>query len=486
MAETSKLLKRLAELETSARALDPGPAARASLAHAALGYSERFLAGLPAAPAYAPPGFTPGAEDFPLTEAPADITDVLQTLEARIDTGGANPASAGYLAYVPGGGLYPSALGDFLADVSNRYAGAYFTAPGAVQLERALLRWMADLVGFPAGAGGDLTSGGSIATLSAIVAAREHHELRARDVPASVVYLTEQTHHCVDKALRVAGLRECVVRRVPTDAASRMQPQALAQAIRADRTAGLRPWLLVASAGTTDTGAVDPLAPLAEIARREGLWLHVDAAYGGFFLLTAQGRERLAGIEQADTVVMDPHKGLFLPFGTGALLARDERCLAAAFSQRAGYLAVAPGDRDDVPWPADLSPELSRPFRGLRLWLPLRLFGLRAFRDALEEKLLLARYFHEQLGRFAGFERGPAPELSIVTYRYRPRTGDADAFNRRLLDAVIADGRVFISSTYLAGALTLRFAALHFRTHREHVDELLARLQSAVARLGSP
>ncbi len=321
-------------------------------------------------------------------------------------------------------------------------------------------------------AGGDLTSGASLATLEAVVTARDAAGIGSSDVARSVVYLTEQAHHCVEKALRITGLGECIVRWVDIDDRRRMKAEGLEQAVVADREAGLNPWLVVATAGTINAGAVDPLAAVADITDAHGLWLHVDAAYGGFFLLTDYGRRTLRGIERSRTVVMDPHKGLFLPFGSGALLAREETQLASAHRYSATYLsdARAAGGAFSA---SDLSVELSRPFRGPRVWLPLGLFGLAPFRAALKEKLLLARYFHAELSALDGWELGPEPDLSVVTYRYLPRRGDANEFNRRLLEGVLADGRAVISATNLDGNYTLRLAVLHYRTHLDDIDMLL-------------
>jgi glutamate/tyrosine decarboxylase-like PLP-dependent enzyme len=351
-------------------------------------------------------------------------------------------------------------------------------------MERSLVRWMAELVGYPESAGGDLTSGASVANLEGIVTARDAMGILSADVPRSVVYLTGQTHHCVDKALRVSGLAEAIVRHVPLDDRWRMRADALAAAVEADLGTGLRPWLVVATAGTTDTGAVDPLADIADIADAHGLWLQVDAAYGGFFLLTEHGRQLLAGIERSGSVTMDPHKGLFLPFGSGALIVRDERQLAEAHRYSAGYLDDA-READRVFSPSELSIELSRPFRGPRLWLPLKLFGLAPFRAALEEKLLLARYAHDRLAEMPGWQVGPEPDLSIVTCRYLPARGDANEFNRSLVRAVVADGSVVISATEIDGAYTVRLAILHYRSHLEEVDRLLEVLSREAARLES-
>jgi glutamate/tyrosine decarboxylase-like PLP-dependent enzyme len=263
-----------------------------------------------------------------------------------------------------------------------------------------------------------------------------------------------------------------------------MLPDQLDELIREDRRAGLLPWLVVASAGTTDVGAIDPLGEVGRIAREHDVWYHVDAAYGGFFALVDELRPRLAGMAEADSVVLDPHKGLFLPFGTGAILVRDKAALLRAHSFQAHYMQDAlSGEALDDASPGDMSPEFSRHFRGPRVWLPLQLHGVRPFRAALEEKHLLARHFHEQVRRL-GFEVGPEPELSVATYRYVPGSGDADAFNRALLREIHRDGRSFVSSTTLGGNFVLRAAVLSFRTHLEHIERYLEFLGQAVTRLG--
>jgi aromatic-L-amino-acid/L-tryptophan decarboxylase len=414
-------------------------------------------------------------------EKPARLADALAALDA-VASLGINQTSGGHFAFFPGGGLVPAAFADLLADLRNVYAGIHFAAPAATALERSLVRWLADLVGYPETAGGDLTSGGSVAHLEGLVTAREATGLRPAEADTAVVYLTSETHHCIEKSLRICGLADCVVRSVELDERRRMRPDALAATIRSDAGVGLRPWLVVATAGTIDAGVVDPLQRIADVADEYGVWLHVDAAYGGFFLLTEHGRRMLSGLERSQTIVLDPHKGLFLPFGSGALVVRDERQLARAHRYSASYLADA-REAGGVFSASDLSVELSRPFRGPRLWLPLKLFGLEPFRAALEEKLLLARYFHSRLSEMPGWEVGPEPELSVVTYRYIPRRGNTDDFNRRLLDAVLQDGRAVISGTRLDGTYTLRAAILHYRSHLEHVDELLAVLEEQAKRL---
>jgi glutamate/tyrosine decarboxylase-like PLP-dependent enzyme len=261
-----------------------------------------------------------------------------------------------------------------------------------------------------------------------------------------------------------------------------MRSDMLADALERDSAAGVRPWLVVASAGTVDAGAVDPLADIAALCERHGAWFHVDGAYGGLFMLCPEGRAVLGGIERADTAALDPHKTLFLPYGTGAVVARDVRVLLDAFSASADYIRPL-GEAGVGPSPGDLSPELTRHFRALRLWLPLQLAGIAAFRAAQSEKIGLARYFYARLAEMPGWEVGAPPDLSIVAFRYRPESGDADDFNRRLLRRIQEGGRVFLSGTRIGGSDWLRCAILSFRTHLAHVEEALDALAEAAAEL---
>ncbi len=422
--------------------------------------------------------------ESPISENPIPIDQALALLKKEVDEPGINSASGGHLGYIPGGGLYYSGLGDYLAAATNKYAGIFFSAPGAVRMENQLLRWMAGLIGFPENAAGNLTSGGSIASLIALATARDAQNITSRLIPDAVVYTTAHAHHCLDKALRIAGLGECPVRYIPMDEQYRMQPEALSEAITQDKAAGLTPWLIIASAGTTDVGAIDPLQAIAAIAREHSLWYHVDAAYGGFFALATSGKSRLAGIELADSVVMDPHKGLFIPYGSGAVLIKNQKQAAETHHYQAHYMQDALSAIEEAS-PADLSPELSKHFRGLRLWLPLKLHGVAAFREALEEKLTLARYAYAQLQQLPGFETPVEPELSVVIFRYVPQQEamDTNAFNQKLIKAVQADGRVFLSSTMLEDRFMLRMAILSFRTHQPTIDLALTILQEKAKEL---
>jgi len=479
MIET--LRAEVERLRAASAALEPDAETRAVLAGLALDHAQDFLADLDEGPAnrrWDDAATAPLDPEF--AEEGRDPAALLTWLARSVDEPGITTASPRFMGYIPGGGLFHSALGDFLAAASNKYAGFAPAAPGAVRLENATAGWLARLIGMPDGAMGTLTSGGSMANLTAIVAARE-----ARDPDGGgAVYLTHYAHHCIDKALHIAGRGRAPRRAIATDARHRMRTDALAEAIERDLADGVRPWLVIASAGTVDTGAVDPLAEIATLCERHGIWLHVDGAYGGLFMLCEEGRAMLTGIERADTVALDPHKTLFLPYGTGAVVARDGRHLFEAFSASADYIRPF-GAADVGPSPSDLSPELTRHFRALRLWLPLQIAGVAAFRAAQSEKIGLARYFHARLSALEGWDAGPPPDLSVVAFRYQSAQGDADAFNDTLLQRIQHEGRVFLSGTRINGESWLRCAILSFRTHLPHIDETIDVLSRTAAALQS-
>jgi glutamate/tyrosine decarboxylase-like PLP-dependent enzyme len=414
--------------------------------------------------------------DPEFTEGGRDAGDILSYFDQCVSRPGFTTTSPRFMAYIPGGGLFHSALGDLLAAVSNKYSGFASASPGAVRLENACTDWMAKVIGYPDTSAGTLTSGGSLANLTAIVTARE-----ARDPDGGgTVYMTRFVHHCVNKALHIAGRGRAPRRLVATDDRCRMSVAALEAAIERDLADGVRPWLVVASAGTIDTGSVDPLSDIAEICARHGVWFHVDGAYGGLFALCDEGRAKLRGIGLADSVALDPHKTLFLPYGTGAVLVRDGNLLQRAFTASADYIQPL-GESEVGSSPADLSPELTRHFRALRLWLPLQLAGVAAFRAAQQEKLALAHYFYSRLSQLPHFDAGPPPDLSVIAFRYVPEKGDADTASERLLQHLQQEGRVMLSGTRIDGRFYIRCAILSFRTHAEHVDEVIEALERGVA-----
>lgn len=392
-----------------------------------------------------------------------------------------NTAGPGYLAYIPSGGIFHSALADLISAAVNRYAGVWIAAPGLAQLEASVIDWFCQLIGYPSTAGGFHTTGGSLANWTALVTARR--ERLPENFLDGTLYVSEQVHHSVLKAALMAGFPPANVRAVAGDRAFRLDPADLSRQVEADRQRGQQPFLVVASAGTTNTGAIDPLPELAEFCQRQGLWLHVDAAYGGFFSLTDRGRLALAGLERADSVTLDPHKSLFLPYGSGALLARDPAALRRSHSVSADYMPPLQNEAGRIDF-SEISPELTRPVRALRAWLPIKLHGIGAFRDCLDEKLDLARWTAEEIRRVPELEVLAEPELSLVAFRWRPAgltKEQRNQGNRRILERVNRRQRVFLTDTVIDGRVILRICILSFRTHRDRVEQALEDLREAVA-----
>ncbi|MCU0306971.1 MAG: aminotransferase class I/II-fold pyridoxal phosphate-dependent enzyme [Thermoleophilia bacterium] len=466
--------------------LELGPADIEALAGAVAARLAAFEAGRAEAPTTDMEGLGPllAAAAAPPPEAGRPLEDLLDLVMAGaakgFDTGG-----PGFMAYVPSGGIVSSAVAEMLALGLNRYTGIAAAAPVLAGIEAGVIDWCAGLFGLPGPSRGVLVSGGSIANLTATVTARTRR--LGDDLAGARLYVSAQGHHSVAKAARVAGLPRDAVRLVPVDRALRMDPDALAAMVAEDRRAGLRPFMAVGTCGTTNTGALDPLPEIAAICRGAGLWLHVDAAYGGFFRLTERGRARTGGVEAADSITLDPHKGLLLPYGTGCVLVRDGDALRDAHRMDATYLQDLT-DLGGVPDFADHSAELSREFRGLRAWLPLHLHGVAAFRAVLDESLDLAGHVHDALAQVPGLEVPWRPELSAVGFRVRTDAGvaDPDAAGARLLARINASRRVFLSSTVIGGRYTLRVCLLVHRTHRDRVDEAVGIIRDAArAELGA-
>jgi len=399
---------------------------------------------------------------------PSETGRPLPTILKDLDEagrGGVLHASGGHMSFIPNSGMFTASLAEFLAAGLNRYTGVASTAPGYTAIEHGVVKWMTGLFELGNDASGLLLSGGSMANLTGIVTAR--YSQLGDGFSAGVIYTTSHTHHSAAKAARIAGFRDDQIVAIATDSGLRMDPRRLQEQVSIDRKDGRNPFLIIASAGTTDTGAVDPLDSLADVANEEGMWLHVDAAYGGFFYLTDRGREALQGVSRADSIALDPHKGLSIPFGVGALLARSEDQLLEAHHGRGGYLSdddTFLGMRDI----ASLGPELSRPFRGLSVWLPLQLHGVGPFRDALDSSLDLTQYAYNRLITIDGVDARWTPDLTVVAFGF-----DDDKLGREAWKAVNADARVHLSPTIIDGRFILRFAILNRRSTVEHVDHAI-------------
>lgn len=442
-----------------------------------------YIGSLPLQPMHATKGGRKLARELaaPMPEQGVPFEKLFRTLFGQIIPASLNTASPGYLAYIPGGGIFHAAIADLIADATNRYVGVWIAAPGLVQIEENVIQWFASMLGMPSTAAGLLLTGGSLANLVATITARR--EKLPPDFLRGTVYTSEEAHHSVLKAAILAGILPENVRSIPSDDHFRMQPEALVQAIRDDRAAGRLPFLIVASAGTTNTGAVDDLTRIADIAKAETCWLHVDAAYGGFFALTDRGRQVLAGIDRADSVTLDPHKGLFLPYGTGCLIVRDRESLRRAHAVPAAYMPPMQHEEGLVDF-CELGPELSRDARGLRVWLPLSMHGAGVFRDALDEKLDLAHYAANELRKIPGVEIVAEPMLSLLGFRMRfvhLTNDDEDARNRQWMSLVNQKQRVLLTGTTSKGRFFIRMCILSFRTHKDRIEMALEDLRSSLA-----
>ncbi len=411
-----------------------------------------------------------------LPATPRSLETILERLRPAIRKS-FNTAGPGYLAFIPGGGIMSAAIADFIAASANRYVGVRPPAPALAQIEETAIAWLASIMGYPKTAGGILTSGGSLSTLSAIVAARETK--LPDDFSKGTIYMSEETHYCVAKAARIAGFRDGQLRRIVTDERRRVDPKALGHAIEEDLLNGLKPFMIIANVGTTNTGAIDEIPRVLSIGRSHGLWVHADAAYGGFFRLAKAGPGLMPEIEACDSITLDPHKGMFLPYGTGCLLVRDPETLKRAHSMDAEYLHDVRAQ--EQPNFSDLSPELSRDFRGLRIWLPLVLHGVDAFKDAIEEKLRLTRWAYDRLVSDPRFEILDEPQLSVVAFRLKGEGPAADRVNEELQRRVNARGRVFLSSTRLDGRYVIRLCVLSFRTHMDRVRDAVEAIEAEAA-----
>jgi aromatic-L-amino-acid decarboxylase len=410
----------------------------------------------------------------PAPEDARPFDQLLARLETDVLPFMARNEHPGYFAYIPGCGTWPSALGDLIASGLNIDVGTWGLSAGPSQLEVVVLDWFKEWIGYPADAAGVLTSGGSAANMTALACARE--SLVGAMSDRLVVYCADQTHSSLARAARILGFRPDQVRVLPVDDRHRLRPDALSSAMDADARAGREPLLVAANAGTTSTGAVDPLPEIAAICRERGVWLHVDGAYGGFAAITARGRKALAGIELADSVTLDPHKWLYQPFECGCLLVRKGPQLLDAFEIHPDYLRDAMSAVPREVNFADYGMQLSRTSHAIKVWLSIQYFGLAAFRAAIDRCLDLTAWAQERVERSATLELMSPASLSVICFRRRFGTDEdkSERMNAQLMRGLGGTSTGFVSSTKLRGRYAIRLCVLNHTTRQQDIEAVLA------------
>jgi aromatic-L-amino-acid/L-tryptophan decarboxylase len=422
----------------------------------------------------------------PPPEQAAEYGAVLARVIADVLPYAARTDHPGYFAFIPSFTTWPAALAELTAAAANPYCGAWMESAGAAQIELEVVDWFRDWLGMPASTAGLLVSGGSAANLMALLVAREAAGGPSDD---SVLYVSDQAHSSLARTARAMGLRPQQVRVLPTDDRWRLLPETVTAAVRADRSVGRVPFALCASAGSTNTGAVDPLGELADVGAEEGLWLHVDAAYGGFAALTAKGRSALAGIDRADSVTLDPHKWLYQPMECGSVLIRDGARLERTFAIHPDYLdGDATQGAGEVNF-ADRGLQLSRGFRALKIWVTMQTFGLAAFRAAIQRNLELAEFAEALIRRHAGLTLMAPATLGIVCFRREwPGCDEAETERRglALADDLERSGMALVSATRLAGRHAIRLCILNPTSSEEHVRLVVEHFAGAPVPAAAP
>lgn len=405
----------------------------------------------------------------PVPEQGMEFEAVLDQVERQVLIHTMHVNHPRFFAYVPGPGNFVGAMADALISGYNVFAGTWISGSGPAAVELTVLEWLREMCGLPASAGGVFVSGGTLANLTALAVARH---VKVTDLENATVYFSDQAHSSLEKALRVIGLPERNQRKLLSDASFRIPIGELVPQIERDRAVGKHPFCIIASAGTTNTGAIDPLPELSALCRDQGLWLHVDGAYGAAAVITGRGRELLRGVELADSLSLDPHKWLFQPYETGCVLVRNRDHLRDTFQILPEYLKDTQLHTGEFNF-TDHGIQLTRNFRALKLWMSIKVFGLAAFRAAIERGFLLAEFTEACLRGMPGWEIETPAQMGIVCFRYSALD---DAAHLELVQTLAEDGFALITSTILRGRTVLRTCTINPRTTEADIQASLGRL----------
>ena len=405
-----------------------------------------------------------------------DPNELLAQLERDVFPNNLHVDHPRFFAFVPGPNNFVSAMADALAAGFNIFNGTWFGGSAAAALELGVIRWLCRVWGLPTTAGGLFVSGGSVANMTGLMAAR--HALLQDRLEGATVYFSDQTHSSVERALGVIGFRREQIRKLERDKDFRLSIQNLRAAIAQDRKSGLRPFCIVANAGTTNTGAVDPLNELADLAAKEKLWLHIDGAFGAASILSERGRALLSGLDRADSLTLDPHKWLFQSFECGCVLVRDAAVLKSAFQIKPDYLRDVHRGLEEFN-PCDYGIQLTRSFRALKVWLSLQTFGMAAFRQAITRGFELAEVAERELRARKEWEILSPAQMATVCFRF----GNSDELQTQLVDEMMKDGYALLTSTTLRGAVSLRLCTINPRTTEEDIIETVNRLDRFARKL---
>jgi aromatic-L-amino-acid decarboxylase len=420
----------------------------------------------------------------PLPSSPSSAETVLHELEDKLLPYCTHVGHPGYMGLITPSPNPVGVLGDFICSALNQNLGAYSIGPSAVAMERRVVRWLTDLCGYAENAGGNLTSGGMMANFIGLKVGRDavtHDQAQHEGIHDQwAVYVSEERHVSVDKAVDCVGLGRNAMRALPTDEKFQLRLDALEDAIAEDKKKGIRPMCIVGIFGTTNTGAVDDIPALRRIADREGMWLHVDAAYGGGMLLSRSWLMRDRGLELADSITIDPHKWFYAPLDAGALLVKDQRRLTASFGLKPSYLTDEFDEANERYQYYVHGFEQSRRFRSLKVWMSFKRYGSNQIGEWIDNNVRQARYFYELAARDPQFEPASAPPMSAICIRFKGaelNEAESKRLHAEVAQRVEQSGRFWMSTTELKGKNWFRVNPVNFRTRQEHMEELFALLK---------